>query len=355
MSFRDFMAAALYDPEHGYYAAGHARIGREGDFFTNVSLGPLFGQMLATQFEEMWRRLGCPRDFRIVEQGAHSGDFAHDVLSGTGADFRRALGYVIIEPAPRSCEVQREKLRDFAEQISWRDSMAELEPFCGVHFSNELLDAFPVHCVRFVNGQWLERCVDADLRWIDCVINDDALRSRIAELPLPAIENYVTEINLHALSWIDAVAEKLQSGWVLAIDYGHPRDIYYAPQRASGTLAAYSQHRRIDDPLQNPGQIDLTAQVEWTSLVERGIADGLTLAGFTDQHHLFAALAQDFFAQTPPMPKQTRALQTLMHPQFLGTVFKVLALEKSISALSKPLRGFQFARDANAALGLPGA
>src|SRR5437588_11295955 len=82
LSFAEFMEAALYDPEHGYYASGRAAIGRGGDYFTNVSVGPLFGRLLMRQFAETWRRLGQPADFTVVEQGAHAGDFAHDVLEG---------------------------------------------------------------------------------------------------------------------------------------------------------------------------------------------------------------------------------------------------------------------------------
>lgn len=351
MTFHDFMAAALYDPAGGYYAADRARIGRGGDFFTNVSVGPLFGQLLATQFEEMWTLLGEPADFWIVEQGAHAGDFARDVLTAVTADFRKALRYRIVEPAPALRARQEKSLRDFSEKVAWSDSVAALAPFCGVHFSNELLDAFPVHRVRFAEGNWRECCVDADLRPIDRKMDNPELRARIAALPLPEIENYETEINLEALTWIDQLAGKLWRGYVLAIDYGYPRAVFYAPGRARGTLSACAQHRRISDPWHRPGETDLTAQVDFTSLAERAARGGFHLAGFTDQHHFMTALARDFFASHPPDAKQARAFQTLMHPQFLGTVFKVLALEKPPVAAEK-LRGFAFARDPRIELGL---
>ena len=79
-SFAWFMQQALYHPEHGYYSSGRCAIGRKGDYFTNVSVGPLFGQLLASQFSEIWERLGKMNDFVIVEQGAHDGQFALDVL-----------------------------------------------------------------------------------------------------------------------------------------------------------------------------------------------------------------------------------------------------------------------------------
>src|SRR5215472_16609725 len=99
--FAGFMGLALYHPEHGYYASGRARIGRRGDFFTNVSVGPLFGKLLAAQFAEIWEKLGRPDDFTIMEQGAHDGVFAVDMLSAlrqSAGECFAATSYVIAEP-----------------------------------------------------------------------------------------------------------------------------------------------------------------------------------------------------------------------------------------------------------------
>ncbi|SRR5581483_8816730 len=347
LPFRDFMAMALYDAQHGYYASGRAEIGRRGDFFTNVSVGPLFGRLLAMQFEEMWERLGNPQEFCIVEQGANNGDFARDVLQAVSPEFRDALRYVIVEPALLLRERQRATLADFSCSVIWHESLAELSPFCGVHFSNELLDAMPVHLVRFSRGEWRERCVDENLAFVDCEIRDKTLRTRCTHIPW--IENYETEIHLDALAWVDEIAAKLSRGYLLAIDYGWPRDVFYSVERAHGTLTCYAQHQRSYDPLQNIGELDITAHVDFTSIAERAIGHGFELAGFTDQHHFIVGLMQHFFAQRSPDAKESRALQTLMHPQLLGTIFKVLALRKDAPAL---LRGFEFSRDAALALGL---
>src|SRR5258708_37067741 len=124
ISFCDFMARALYDPDQGYYGAGKARVGRGGDFFTNVSVGPLFGALLARQFGEMWRRLGEPGDFVLVEQGAHHGDCAVDVLGALRtvdpACFD-ATTLWLVEPLPALQRVQAKTLRDFApaNKVRW--------------------------------------------------------------------------------------------------------------------------------------------------------------------------------------------------------------------------------------------
>ena len=361
--FRRFMELALYHPQHGYYASGRAAIGRHGDFFTNVSVGALFGKLLATQFAEMWERLGKPHEFSIVEQGAHNGDLARDVLAaarGDAPEFFDAIRYAIVEPFDPLRGRQQETLGALAgTKVSWHASLAELEPFTGVHFSNELLDALPVHPVVFLNGAWRERRVDfQNARFVfnDDAPPHDALRGRLEKIAPPRIEGYTTEVSLDALDWIDALAAKLARGFALAVDYGHARGVFYDASRTSGTLACYAKHRRGDDPLQAVGEADITAHVEFTSLAERAESRGLALAGFTDQHHFTVGLGARIFRDSDDdsaeRRQQMRAFKTLMHPNLMGQAFKVLAFAKNV-APSGPLAGFQFGSDPRAALGLP--
>src|SRR5438270_7736622 len=138
------MELALYHPEHGYYASGRATIGRRGDFFTNVSVGPLFGKLLAAQFAEVWEKLARPRDFTIVEQGAHDGVFAADVLSAlrqSSGECFAAISYVILEPFLIWRARQQKNLRHFSGKISFVVSIHQLAPLVGVHFSYELFDS----------------------------------------------------------------------------------------------------------------------------------------------------------------------------------------------------------------------
>src|SRR2546423_9753601 len=147
MSFARFMHQVLYHPEHGYYSSGRCAIGRNGDYFTNVSVGPLFGQLLCAQFAEIWKQLGKIDDFIVVEQGAHDGQFAHDVLEfakKSEPEFFASLRYRIVEPFPILQERQQRTLERFRHKIEWLDS---LQPFVGVHFSNEMLDAMPVRLI----------------------------------------------------------------------------------------------------------------------------------------------------------------------------------------------------------------
>ena len=368
VTFAWFMEQALYHPELGYYSSGRCAIGRKGDYFTNVSVGPVFGRLVVAQFAEMWESLGRPGDFVIVEQGAHQGDFARDVLEAVRErwpDFFAALCYWIIEPFPILRERQIEALRDFNGKVAWKNSLAELEPFCGVHFSNELLDAMPVHLVSRVapdaahraaaTGDWEERCVvesGGGFGFVTTPITDAELRRHLETIPRDLPDGYETEANLAALKWMDDLAPKLTCGYVLAVDYGYSRSAYYASERSSGTLRCYSNHRILPSPLTEIGHADITAHVDWTSLAERAEARGLTVAGFTDQHHFTTGVVTALMAEQfgPNADAATRrALQTLLQPEFLGTTFQFLALTRGV-APGGPLSGFKFARDPRIAL-----
>jgi SAM-dependent MidA family methyltransferase len=360
VTFEWFMEQALYHPGLGYYSSGRCAIGRCGDYFTNVSVGPLFGRLVAAQFVEMWESLGRPDDFVIVEQGAHHGDFARDVLGAVrerAPDFFSTLRYWIIEPFPILRKRQGEALRDFSERLTWEESLIDLKPFCGVHFSNELLDAMPVHLISRTGADWQERCVVESgdgFGFITAPITDAELRRHLDTIPGQLSGPYETEVNLAALKWIDRLAQKLTRGCVLAVDYGYSRDDFYAPERRSGTLQCYAHHRLIRSPLTDIGDVDITAHVDWTSIASWGEKHGLGVAGFTDQHHFATGVAAAL------MPEQfdanadagTRwALQTLLHPEFLGKTFQFLALTKNVAPDFR-LSGFKFARSPRVALGL---
>ena len=195
------MEQVLYHPKHGYYSSGNCAIGRKGDYFTNVSVGPLFGQLMVAQFAEIWEELGRISDFVIIEQGAHNGQFARDVLQSSQErtpEFFEALDYRIIEPFPILRASQSQTLEPFRDKVEWRNS---LEPFVGVHFSNELLDAMPVRLV----SAGVEKLVD---------LHGD--KFLFIERPLSSMA-----FNQAALDWVDSVSANLQGGYVITIDYGH--------------------------------------------------------------------------------------------------------------------------------------
>ena len=323
-SFAWFMQQALYHPEHGYYSSGRCAIGRKGDYFTNVSVGPLFGQLLASQFSEIWERLGKVNDFVIVEQGAHDGQFALDVLEFVQKrlpEFFDALRYRILEPFPILEEQQRRRLEAFGDKVKWPDSP---EPFTGVHFSNELLDAMPVRLI----SDGTEKLVGLD--------GDKFV---FVERPVDK-----AMFNQAALEWMDEIAANLQRGYVIAIDYG------CTDEEFERNVQVRAQHRNLDSPFEQIGEADITMSVDWRSIVERAQANGLRVAGFTDQHHFLTGIISQLDRRDrgqsllPDSRKAKRELQTLLHPEMLGRAFQVLALAKNVDVEVPPLAGFKFAR-----------
>jgi SAM-dependent MidA family methyltransferase len=249
-------------------------------------------------------------------------------------------------------------LHDFRDQMTWQESLTDLEPFCGVNFSNELLDAMPVHLLsKLADADWQERRVAESgdgFGFVSAPITAAELCRHLEKIPRHSGGSYETEVNLAALNWMEQLAPKLTRGYVLAVDYGYSRDEYYAPKRSNGTLQCYSNHRILPSPLNEIGHADITAHVDWTSLAEQAETCGLSVAGFTDQHHfatgVVTSLLPEEFGENADAGTR-RALQTLLHPEFLGTTFQFLALTKNLPP-SVQLSGFKFARDPRIALGL---
>lgn len=344
IGFDEFMAVALYHPTGGYYASPANRIGRGGDFFTSVSVGPVFGKLLAAQFLEMKERLGHPVDFTLVEQGANDGQLLADILAAWEGDTPHI---VIIEPLESRRDVQQAALAPWASRVTHIASEEELPSFTGVFFANELLDAFPFRIFVRRHKEWLERRVaSTEGRFI---FVDEATGRAPAGVDLPSdIPEFVLEVRTSLPRWIRCVADRLQRGWMLLVDYGHPATARHHPARAGGTLACYRGHLRAGDPLADPGGQDLTAHVDFTAVARAAEQAGLSLAGFTDQHHSLAALAAKVFPAmpatelSPDAAREMRGLRQLLHPESMGTSFKFLALAKNTAAA---LTSFAFARD----------
>jgi SAM-dependent MidA family methyltransferase len=325
ITFERFMELALYHPQHGYYTAGRARIGKRGDYFTSVSVGPLFGRLLAKQFLKFRKDLGNPSEFEVIEFGGHRGQLRADVLAAA-PDLR----YRIVEtgdPLPDS--------------------------IVGCVFSNEFLDALPVHLVQVKDGAWQEVFVKverASSPFDPSIMNGQDARStlfsellgplstpRLAEylhdLPAQHMEGYRAEVNLRALDWLSDVAKRLKRGWIVTIDYGYERPEYFAPHHRDGTLLCYHQHTKSANPYANVGEQDITTHVEFTSFIEHGKALGLEPVLFTDQSHYLLQIGESEIAEivertAGQLSKERAAIQQLLHPEMMGRTFKVLVQRK---------------------------
>ncbi|GFE71079.1 class I SAM-dependent methyltransferase [Chroococcus sp. FPU101] len=303
ITFADYMNTVLYHPEYGYYTSKSIKIGNQGDFFTSSSLGADFGELLAIQFLEMWEILDKSSEFTLIEMGAGTGVLASDILNyikNNYYDFYQTLNYLIIETSSELIKQQQEQLAEHHSKISWK-SWEDIEnnSIVGCFFSNELVDAFPVHQVIVDTKELKEIYVT--------LIDSENFQEKIDSLSTPELEKYFklididllnkdypngyrTEVNLKALSWLETISQKLKQGYLLTIDYGYPARKYYNPQRYQGTLKCYYQHRHHDNPYINIGQQDITAHVDFTALEKHGKLCGLEKLGFTQQGLFLMAL-----------------------------------------------------------------
>ncbi len=333
ITVRDFMEVALYHPEWGYYSSSSARIGKEGDFFTSASVGSIFGRLLARQIAEMLHLVEPPHT--VVEMGAGQGHLARDVVSELSA-LGLGFTYGIVERSPAMREMQSELLKDLALTM-WRDDVRFFAPIQGVIFSNELVDSFPVHLVEMGEDGLQEVFLDVENGELVEVLGEPStpeLESYFRELGVELPVGFRTEVNLDAVEWIRNVAEALEQGFLITVDYGYPGHELYQGYRSRGTLMAYREHRASEEIYAHPGEQDLTSHVNFSALKLWGERAGLSTLGFTDQSHFLLGLGLlELISGTggspPPMDEVLRA-KTLIMPGGMGDTFKVLIQSKGI-------------------------
>jgi len=347
------MDLALYDPGFGYYARAAQRSGRAGDFFTSVDVGPLFAELLEVQLAEIFQI----SDFRfqifdLVEAGAGNGRLSADILRAAKAhhpNFYDAIRLHLVEASAAARAAQAATLGDVAERL--KSSGPTLpNSFEGVLIANEMLDALPVHQVVMRED---------GLREVYVTTSEERLTTR-EDLPsTPALEDYLdrlgvtlepgwrVEINLSAVEWIRDAARRLRRGFMILIDYGHEARELYSPTHSAGTLTSFHKHRSsgpeetaFDQPqwLQHPGEQDLTAHVDFTSVRAAAEAEGMTTLGFLDQTYLLMGLLDGL--PDPESAIRNPQFKTLMLPGGIGSTHKVLLLGKGVG--TPALRGCSF-------------
>jgi SAM-dependent MidA family methyltransferase len=346
--FVRFMELALYHPQFGYYmrqpdGADHERIGWSGDFYTSSDVHPILGRAIAAQARQMDELLGCPTPFTIVEVGAGKGLLARDCLAAIYAeqdDFASRVRYVLIERSPVMREQQCQNLALWFSKpglVTWVEGLDGLaqQSVTGLLFSNELIDAFPVHRIRVKAGRTEELYVDyRDGRFVDCFkpLSTTALIQYLQQLNATWPEGYRTEVNLLAMNWMEQVALRMDRGFVLTIDYGHTAQDLFGPERKDGTFLCYFQQRTNDDPFIRVGEQDMTAHVDFSSLAAVGETQGLHVTGFTNQMSFLMGLGvEEMIGKLEPESPAFRAAIQLLKPDGMGSTFKMLVQHKGIN------------------------
>ncbi len=350
LSFAEVMELALYHPEHGYYAGNPVGIGRGGDFFTAVSVGPLYGGLLARLADRVWNALGKPEDFFLIEQAAHDGQLMADVLAGLGeiqSALRERCRVIIVEPQPAYRDAQKQRLGPLlGDRISWVGAVDELrgQPRTAFFFANELLDAMPVHRVRWSGACWMESVVTlaegrgGAFAFRDVPVTGEELIRAANALPCDLPAGFTTEINLATLRWADALRASALHGCFFIADYGLDHDEFFIPSRREGTLRRYHEHQMDGDVLSELGRCDLTAHVNFTQLIARLCDSEMKCLAYSDQGRFLTRLAAPWLrslegrAPGGATAALLRQFQTLTHPAHMGSRFRVCLLGRGMSA-----------------------
>ncbi len=320
--FREFMQMALYEPGLGYYVAGLRKIGKEGDFITAPEVSPLFSQCIANQCAQVLTELGGGD---ILELGAGSGIMAANMLLHLETLDCLPGRYLILDLSPELRDRQRQTLQTKAphllERVEWLDTLPET-PIRGVIVGNEVLDAMPVELFTLVNGERFIRHVE---------IQNDSFG-------LVAVDgSYTSEYNPALPGWMRSMADALEAGTLLLIDYGYEQKDYYHPERNQGTLICHYQHRVHDNPLLYPGLQDITASVDFTAVANAGADARLELAGYATQAAFLASsgLEELFIAALNANPadqyKLAQQVRMLSLPSEMGERFRVIAFCKGFT------------------------
>ncbi|MBK7662986.1 MAG: SAM-dependent methyltransferase [Sterolibacteriaceae bacterium] len=338
MPFARYMELALYAPMLGYYSGGARKFGRAGDFVTAPELTPLFAQTLAPVAETVM----AESQPQILEFGAGTGRLAADLLAELARREQPPDQYCILDLSGELRERQYQTLRaqvpKLIDRVTWLDRLPT--EFEGLMLGNEVLDAMPVHLMRWSDDEILERGVVADadggLGWADRLATGQALE---VARRLPVAQPYLSEVALAGSAWVAQCGRMLTRGALLLFDYGFSRAEFYHPQRNTGTLMCHYRHHAHTDPLWLPGLNDITAHVEFTSLAEVAVASGLEMGGYTSQAaFLMECGLLDNVAATGPTDsvnylRAAAQVQKLLSPTEMGELFKVIGFTRELDAM----------------------
>ncbi|SPE60288.1 conserved hypothetical protein [Verrucomicrobia bacterium] len=388
------MELALYCPVYGYYEKEEDSIGTRGDYYTSVSVGNLFGELLAFQFARwlvesplsgQWQGLSQDRHplpdgqsagqgptsasgglVQLAEAGAHRGQLAKDILGWLREQrpelFAR-LEYWIIEPSSRRRAWQKATLSEFADRVRWAGRLSELAwagvsspasarppGICGIIFANELLDALPVHRLGWdaKDRSWFEwgvSCHGERFVWTRLQHGRPPTCLTLAGLGMPADllevlpDNFTVEVCPAARQWWLEAAQSLACGKLLTFDYGLSAEEFFLPHRHEGTLRAYYRHQLHQAVLELPGEQDITASVDFTALREAGESAGLHTEAFDRQGPFLTRVAAPVLESNPAWStERTRQFHTLTHPDLLGHAFRALVQSRgtALTTLEAP-------------------
>lgn len=371
ISFADYMQLALFAPGLGYYVAGTQKFGGGGDFTTAPEISPLFSRCIANQCYEALKTLG--EEACILEIGPGSGKMVVDILKRLQELGCLPKQYYILELSAELQERQRKFLQaacpELLHKVIWLKELPK-SPIPAIILANEVCDAMPAHCFSVSQKEGTKQFSEMGVSYVEGKLITvekqpcERLKTELHSLFKEGVGDlfrestqYISEVNLNIAPWIKSLADFLEKGLILIIDYGFPRQEYYHPSRYMGTLMCHYQHQSHSDPFFLPGLQDITAHVDFTAIAEAASSAGLEVLGFTNQASFLLGagliqlveLAEQTNVQTQirnvsdknslaynvdhntekTVFQQAQAIQVLTSPSEMGELFKVIALSKN--------------------------
>lgn len=344
VSFSRFMQMALYEPGLGYYQNNLHKFGEKGDFITAPEMGNNFAKCLARSVRRFFSDSIEPTKV-LIEIGAGSGILAVNLLTELQQLDALPAQYLILEPSALLQSQQKallkQRLPDYFCKIKWLDQLPQ--KLHGLILANEVVDAIPCERIKRVNGHWIQLGVTHDQGgFIECqmplAISEDLPGPLSGKNTQDRYQNeYTTECRPLVKGWIKALANSLDSGAILLVDYGYSEAEFYHPQRIQGSLSCFIGHHSHSEPLQYVGLQDITAHVDFTQIARTAFENSLEISGFTTQagfllENGITEMSDEVSENETPEQRYQRSqeLQKLLMPGQMGEVIKVILLSKNL-------------------------
>jgi SAM-dependent MidA family methyltransferase len=336
ISFARFMELALYHETYGYYTGGGKRLGRQGDYITSSDAGKGFGRAIAHQLIDVDQKLGPFDPFHVLEFGAGRGLLARhtlDALAELDPELLARLQYLMVDRSAGMRETARELVPE--ARVIAPDQLEGGYRGCVV--AVELFDALPVHRLRRRDGELVEVMVTLDDAG-ELVERETSPGAQLVEWAerygIALEEDIEAELAPSITQQLDLMADQLERGVLIVVDYGYTAERLYSPERGRGTLLAYHRNRTNEEYLKRVGEQDLTAHVNFSALMDRAHERGLDVLGLTTQDRfLISNGILEYFEQNeqkdwqdPQRTKARLAAMQLIHPSGMGRIFKVLLM-----------------------------
>jgi SAM-dependent MidA family methyltransferase len=337
ISYADYIGAALYHPELGYYMKEQQKIGRQGDFITTSNISDVYGRLIAKWFYDVCQKTNLPAFF--CEIGGGTGRFAKGFLQEWTETINQPLHYFMVETSPYHQKLQSE-LREKYPSITNLESLAELKDFKGMIFSNELFDALPVHVIEKLNGKLYEIMVGVENEELFeqkvPLANPDILQF-LEENQLELNDRQRMEIPLAMAKLVHEISRVLTKGLLVTADYGYTKEEWMHPARAGGSLRGYFQHQMIDNVLKYPGEMDITTHIHFDYLQQKGEQENLAFVAKLrqDEFLLKAGILKELANHYDPNPfsevsKRNRAIRSLIMPSGISSYFQIVIQQKNL-------------------------